>query len=60
MFYWEFSGILFVCTQFIELRMDPEVPHPLVDKVNVVAEDPSTRFVLKDNPLSVFGQLRYY
>ena len=48
----------FFCTQFIELRMDPEVPPSLVDKVNVVAENPLTRFVLKDYPLSVFGQLR--
>ncbi|RVW14644.1 Transcription factor bHLH47 [Vitis vinifera] len=46
----------FFCTQFIELRMDPEVPPSLVDKVNVVAENPLTRFVLKDYPLSVFGQ----
>ena len=38
--------------------MDPEVPPSLVDKVNVVAENPLTRFVLKDYPLSVFGQLR--
>lgn len=38
--------------------MDPEVPPSLIDKVNVVAENPLTRFVLKDYPLSVFGQLR--
>ncbi|KAL6318942.1 hypothetical protein AAG906_001415 [Vitis piasezkii] len=36
-------GRNFFWTRFIELRMDPEVPPSLVDKVNVVAENPLTR-----------------
>lgn len=46
----------FFCLCSIHWGMDPEVPPPLVDKVNMVADNPLTRFVLDDNPLSVFRQ----
>lgn len=46
----------FFCSCSIHWGMDLEVPPPLVDKVNMVADDPLTRFVLDDNPLSVFRQ----